>query len=303
VAAARGKLRVAYNALVNHPLHEQNRKSWNHATVAHNSHKGDQAAFLRGGGSTLFPEELVLLGDIAGQRLLHLQCNSGQDTLSLVARGAIATGVDISDEAIAFAQRLSADSSLPAKFERADVYDWLEAAPRGAYDRVFSSYGVLGWLSDLPTWARGIAQVLAPGGRFVLLEFHPELFRFAETDGRLGIAAGPTTGRIDCPEGLGDYVAESGAGLLHGATYQEGIVGFQNPESSHEFGHTLGSVVDAIARAGLVIEQLSEYPYSNGCRFFTAMIDLGQRRWALPPGTPSVPIMFGLCACRPEAPL
>lgn len=120
--------------------------------------------------------------------------------MSLVARGAIATGVDISDEAIAFAKRLSADSGLPATFERADVYDWLESAP-GAFDRVFSSYGVLGWLSDLPRWARGIAQVLAPGGRFVLLEFHPELFRFAETDGRLGIVAGPTTGRIDCPEG------------------------------------------------------------------------------------------------------
>ena len=45
-------------AAVTRALHEQNRKSWNHATVAHNSHKGNQAAFLRSGGSTLFPEEL-----------------------------------------------------------------------------------------------------------------------------------------------------------------------------------------------------------------------------------------------------
>ncbi|HEX8107172.1 MAG TPA: class I SAM-dependent methyltransferase [Kofleriaceae bacterium] len=283
-------------------LHEQNRKSWNHATIAHNSHKGDQAAFLRGGGSTLFPEELALLGDLVGQRLLHLQCNAGQDTLSLVARGAIATGVDISDEAIAFANRLSMDSGLPATFDRADVYDWLESAPRAAFDRVFSSYGAIAWLSDLPTWARGIAQVLAPGGRLVVLEFHPELFLLAETVDALGLAAGPTVGRIDCPEGVGDYVADSREGLLHGAPYQEGVVEFQNPESSHEFGHTLGSIIDAIARAGLVIEQLSEYPYSNGCKFFTAMIDLGQRRWALPPGAPSVPLMFGLCARRPVVP-
>ena len=35
-------------------LHEANRLSWNAATQAHNSHKIDQAGFLRRGGSTLF---------------------------------------------------------------------------------------------------------------------------------------------------------------------------------------------------------------------------------------------------------
>lgn len=35
--------------------------------------------------------------------------------------GAVVTGVDISDEAIAFAQQLSLDSGIPATFERADV--------------------------------------------------------------------------------------------------------------------------------------------------------------------------------------
>ncbi len=52
-------------------LHEQNRLSWNAATAAHNSHKGDQAAFFRAGGDTLFPEELELLGDVDGLQLLH----------------------------------------------------------------------------------------------------------------------------------------------------------------------------------------------------------------------------------------
>ena len=38
-------------------LHEANRLSWNAATQAHNSHKIDQAGFLRRGGSTLFAEK------------------------------------------------------------------------------------------------------------------------------------------------------------------------------------------------------------------------------------------------------
>ncbi len=69
-------------------LHEANRLSWNAATRAHNSHKADQAAFFRNGGSTLYPEELQLLGHLDGLRLLHLQCNAGQDSLSLARLGA-----------------------------------------------------------------------------------------------------------------------------------------------------------------------------------------------------------------------
>src|SRR5205807_5965692 len=103
-------------------LHEDNRRSWNAATRAHNSHKRDQAAFLRGGGSTLFPEELELIGELSGRSLLHLGCNSGQDTLSLARLGARVTGIDISDEAIAFAERLSEESGIAGTFERADVY-------------------------------------------------------------------------------------------------------------------------------------------------------------------------------------
>lgn len=85
-------------------LHELNRLSWNTTKVAHDSHEGDQAAFFRHGGSTLFPEQRELLDDVAGLRLLHLQCNAGQDTPSLVRDGADATGVDIADEAIGFAR-------------------------------------------------------------------------------------------------------------------------------------------------------------------------------------------------------
>jgi hypothetical protein len=57
-------------------LHEANRTAWNAATQAHNSHKLDQAGFLRRGGSTLFPEEVELLGDLSGMTLLHLQCRA-----------------------------------------------------------------------------------------------------------------------------------------------------------------------------------------------------------------------------------
>ena len=143
-------------------LHEQNRLSWNAAVGAHESHRGDLARFLREGGSTLFPEERALLGDLDGKNIAHLQCNSGGDSLSLVLLGATVTGVDISDEAISSARNLSSEADIPADFVRADVYDWLEATAREGrrrFDVVLSSYGVVCWLPDLDAWAGGVAAI------------------------------------------------------------------------------------------------------------------------------------------------
>src|SRR5215469_8285283 len=107
-------------------LQEENRQSWNKATKAHNSHKGDQARFFRQGGSTLTAEDKELLGDIYGQRVVHLLCNSGQDTLSIAQLGALVTGVDISDEAISFARALSVQAGIPADFQRGEISGWLK---------------------------------------------------------------------------------------------------------------------------------------------------------------------------------
>ena len=58
---------------------EQNRRSWNAATRAHNSHKGDQAAFLRRrGATTLFPEKLALLGPLRGAGVSDYVARSGE---------------------------------------------------------------------------------------------------------------------------------------------------------------------------------------------------------------------------------
>lgn len=278
--------------------HEENRRAWNAATVAHNSHKADQAAFLRAGGSTLFPEELGLLGDIAGLTLLHLQCNAGQDTLSLAARGATVTGVDISDEAIAFARQLSADAGLPATFERADIYDWLAAAATGRqFDIVFCSYGFIGWLSDLDRWARGVAAVLKAGGRFVAVEFHPLSMVFDYDWSRTFDYSSGGTPR-SWPNGVGDYVAMAGAALTPSG-WVAGVEDFTNPHPGHEWNWGLGDLVTALLAAGLTLTALHEYSYANGARLFDAMREGPGKRMYPPEGTPSLPLMFAVAARHP----
>jgi SAM-dependent methyltransferase len=272
-------------------LHEANRASWNAATDAHNSHKRDQAAFFRGGGSTLFPEEVELLGDLRGKSLLHLQCNAGQDTLSLARLGATVTGVDISDTAIDFARRLSAESGIPAAFERADVYDWLETHS-AAYDVVFSSYGALIWLSDLRAWGSGIARILKPGGRVVIMEFHP-VFAIFEEGWRISYDyMGGTRLTFD---GVGDYVALSGEGLAPSG-YEEGVTQFLNPHPSHEFCWGMADILSPLIDSGLRMTALREYPYSNGFKRFADMRELPGGRFTMPEGMPQIPMMLGIVA-------
>lgn len=277
-------------------IHEANRLSWNAATRAHNSHKGDQARFLREGGSTLFPEEVELLGELAGKTLAHLQCNSGQDSLSLAKLGASVTGIDISDEAVAFATQLSADSGIPAKFVRSDIFDWFaEAAARGEqYDRVFSSYGTIMWLSDINAWGRGIASVLKPGGTFVLVEFHPFGLMFNEKLERDWpyFSAEPI---LDA--GVGDYVAYAKDGLVPRG-YEEGVTDFTNPHPSGEFAWGVGDVVTALLDAGLRLEVLREYEYSNGCPRFDGSVQREGGRFYLADGVPNMPQMFAVRARR-----
>lgn len=245
-------------------LREQNRRSWNAVVGAHDSHRGDLAGFLRSGGSTLFPEERTLLGDTNGKTLVHLQCNSGGDSLSLAGLGAAVTGVDISDEAILYARRLSSETGIAADFVRADVYDWLEVTVHEGrrFDVVFSSYGVVCWLPDLEAWARGIAAVLGAGGRFVLVDFHPAAEMFDERWNRAyAYLSGGERSLLE--EGVGDYVAGSAGGLTP-AGFVEGVRDFENPHGCHLFRWGLGEVVTALAEAGLRITALKEYPYSNG---------------------------------------
>ncbi len=281
-------------------IHEQNRLSWNEATKAHNSHKADQAKFFREGGQKLYEPEIELLGDLRGMSVLHLQCNAGQDTLSIKQLGAAeVTGVDISDEAIDFASGLSADSGVAATFHRADVYDWLAEAARGEkrWDIVFCSYGAIIWLSDLNAWAKGIVSLLKPGGRFVTVEFHPIEMMFDE-DLRhawpYSTSSGPP---MTWDDGILDYVAESGPrDSPYG--WLEGVQNFTNPEVAHEFHWGTAEIITALLDAGLVLESFREYDYVT-YKIYHEMRELRDRCWALPDEVPSFPLMYSISARKP----
>ncbi|TVR18567.1 MAG: class I SAM-dependent methyltransferase [Anaerolineaceae bacterium] len=280
--------------------HQDNRQSWNAATRRHNIHKGDQAAFLRDGGNTLFPEEIDLLGDVRGRTLAHLQCNTGVDTLSIAAHlGADVTGIDISDEAVDFAQALSRDSGIPAQFIRADLFDWFDANDQ-PFDAVFTSYGTTGWLSDLTRWGAGVAGALKDGGRFVMVEFHPVVGMLGD-DGRHISFDYMGGGHIYNADGVGDYVGVQGGESTNTGTptaVAPDDATWHNPHPAHEFAWGLADHLNALIAAGLTITRVEEYPHCNGWKPFDNMIEREGRQMFMPESAFVIPLMFGIHAIK-----
>ncbi len=215
---------------------------------------------------SLFPDELELLGDLTGLSLVHLLCNDGEGTFSCANLGATVTGVDISDEAIAIAiaRRLADEAGIAAAFYRMDVYDWLEQAARDGqrFDRAFCSIGVMNWLSDLPEWARGVAAVLRPGGRLVIVDYHLLVWTL-DDQGRVAFPYFTEGAHSGGRWGVGDYVGGS-EGTLSPSGHLAGIAAFDNPHPSFDFRWTLSEIVTAILDAGLRLADRAPFPLMYG---------------------------------------
>jgi SAM-dependent methyltransferase len=278
------------------PEQEETRQSWNVATAAHNVHKVDQGRWLRQ-NSSLFPEEVGLLGDISGKELLHLCCNSGQDTISLQLRqGARCCGVDMSEVAIAAARQIAAEAEADLPFVHDEVLHFLEHTERRV-DVVFGSYGFLPWMHDLPQVARGIRRVLRPGGRLVVVEFHPMAWSF---DAEFRLVEPYFAPGVFFSDPVSDYVGAA-EGALSPSGHKEVSEVYVNPHRSHAVQHSLADIVNALVGAGLPIQRMEEWPWSNGCRLNPALVARGSegldaRRFQPPPGVPSIPLMMGVVA-------
>ena len=134
-----------------------NREHWDESTDIHSRGNVYGIEDFKAGRCQLHRIEVEELGDVSGKRLLHLQCHFGLGTLSWARRGAIVTGVDFSPKAIALARSLAAQTGIEARFVESNIYGLTEALS-GRFDVVFTSYGVLCWLPDLPRWAEIVAH-------------------------------------------------------------------------------------------------------------------------------------------------
>ncbi len=262
-----------------------NRALWNNWTALHAQSSYYDVEGFKAGKSTLTPIEIDEIGDVAGKLLLHLQCHFGLDTLSWARRGAEVTGADFSERAVDLAHSLARELEIPARFVQSDIYD-LPAVLHDEFDIVFTSYGVLYWLPDLHRWAAVVARFLKPGGIFFIVEHHPVAAIFGVSgDGDLR-AAHPYFGGLE-PGQIESY-----------GSYAESSDEFQGME--YGWAHPVSEVINALLVAGLHLDYLHEFPYSDYPTF--PVMECGDDGWWRLPGKDRdmVPLLYSLKATKPH---
>ncbi len=254
---------------------ERNRRAWDQRVDYHlASEFYQQKAFLQGADS-LKHIERELLGDVAGQSILHLQCHFGQDTLSLARWGAQPTGVDFSQRAIEVARSAADRLQLSARFVQSDVLALREHL-QGQFDWVFTSYGTIVWLPDLRPWGEIIAHYLRSGGNFLIVDFHPVLQMFESPYDHLQYSY---------------FNNETVDEVVQGSYATNAQVFFEEIT----WNHSLAEVAGSLLQAGLQIKRLEEYDYSP-YDLFSPGVQLGEEKYAIKGLEGKIPMVFALLA-------
>jgi SAM-dependent methyltransferase len=270
---------------------ETNRRHWDELAALHPDTDFYDVEGFRAGGSTLDPVVVEGVGDVAGTRLLHLQCHFGLDTLSWLRAGAAAVvGVDFSATAVETARDLARETGLAdrATFVESDVYALPETLDRAdGFDVVFASHGALCWLPDLTEWAAVAAHFCRPGGRLFVADSHP--LSHVIQDLRLDDDGAV---RSDWP-----YFSDDPLRFDEEGSYADADADLAHTETV-EWSHTLGEVVTAVARAGFVVDELREYPYTAWEQYPGRMTRRDDGYWAV--SGEDYPLLFSLSARMPE---
>jgi SAM-dependent methyltransferase len=258
-----------------------NRAWWDERVAIHMAGEFYDADGFLAGRSTLRPFETAEMGSVAGCRLVHLQCHFGLDTLSWAREGAVVTGVDFAPAAVVAARELARRAGIGAEFVESGVYEAITALGDRTFDVVYTSIGSIIWLPDITHWASTVAALLAPGGRFYMAEFHPFSVVLGEED--LSVTDSYFDPGPFLHDEPGSY-ADPDAQTRH--------------HQSLTWHHGLGTVVTALAQAGLRIEFLHEHPYTLRARwpFCERQPD---RTYHMPADRPQVPLLYSVKATWP----
>jgi ubiquinone/menaquinone biosynthesis C-methylase UbiE len=257
---------------------EANRNAWNQRTGVH---KGSAFYDLEGfkkGNTVLNRIELEELGDVKGKSLLHLQCHFGMDTMNWERLGAICTGVDLSDDAIALAKATAAELGLSTIFINCNVYDLKNYCGK-KFDIVFTSYGTIGWLPDLEKWADIVSYFLKSGGVFYIADFHPALWMMDEQ-----------FEHIKYPYFNAAVIAEENSG-----TYTDRDAPIKTKEYS--WNHPMSDILNNLISKGLEIEFLHEFGYSP-YKCFNKLEQGEDGMWRITGMDEKLPMMYSIRAVK-----
>lgn len=221
--------------------------SWGGVAEWYNKHLEDSSTTYH--AKVIFPNILRLLGDSTSKKILDMACGQGIFAEQLRTKGAHVTGVDISKELIAFAEKKN--ESIKTKGTHKVTYhvtsaDDLFMLKDASFDSVVCILAMQN-IENLQKTIAEAARVLAKNGRLLLVLNHPSFRNPKQTHWGYDESENIQYRRVD------EYMSESRIkidmtpGSLKGKKF---TVSFHRP---------LQSYVKALSKSGFVISRLEEW--------------------------------------------
>jgi len=186
--------------------------------------------------------------ELDGKRVLSLAGGGGWDAILFAELGAATTLVDISRRQLATVRRLAQSRGTELDYLRTDMRD-LSALGSGEFDIVFHQHSLV-FVPDAARVIAEVARVLAAGGVYVFSTMHPVTFLFYESWTGSGWRPKQTY-FSDRPVPVLQPIWDFGRVKVHAPTY--------------EYAHRTADLVNACAKAGLVVDGLWEWsPHYDG---------------------------------------
>jgi len=204
----------------------------------------------RAGVSALEPEELELLGDLQGKRVLHLACSVCDEGITMATRGATVVGVDISETHIRVGQEKANALGVEVALRVGNMMD-LDGDLLD-FDIVYISSGGICWVPDLDDWLIGVRNALKPDGRVLIAEHHPFWEMMGVAGDRQLTVLSDYFGTHDLPTILDTSKAAIGAAETSDDEY-----------ALQSFVWGIDAVVSALIRHDFQIVALLELPYPD----------------------------------------
>ena len=121
-----------------------------------------------------------LLGNLSNKVILDFGCGTGRHSLKFAKTGAKVTGIDITPEMLAKAEKKAAEARLEIAFKAGDILKM--ELPQQHYDIIFSSLTVT-HISDLSELFKHLFKTLKSDGRIIISDIHPCFKQLGSTVG------------------------------------------------------------------------------------------------------------------------
>jgi SAM-dependent methyltransferase len=279
---------VATGTRVRGDIDELNRLHWDALAAVHGNGtdtKYDVAA-LRAGRCSLLPVERAALErampDLAGRQVLHVQCHLGFDAVTMARAGAHVTGLDFSPEALRKARRVAEDCGVDVGFVEANAMRIPETL-WGRFDLAYATLGIFGWIYDVEAWMRSVAGCLRPGGKLVIVDFHPYTNMFKS---------------LDPPQLWGPYHHSGPQIDNEDGSYAQPADAVAFPRKAR-FSYNLAEVLSAACAAGLRIDFVGEHEDSGPSQIRALQAQEPDGAWRSRLDGYALPVLFTLNATKP----